>query len=157
MIIREIKPEDNEAIASVIRNVFDEMDIPKTGTAYEDVALDCMYETYKGAGEKYYVVVHNGSIIGGAGIGKIAGDATTCELQKMYFLKEARGLGVGSEMMEKCLQTARDFNYKACYLETLPFMKGALKLYEKYGFAYLDAPMGCTGHTTCDVWMLKTL
>jgi putative acetyltransferase len=36
-------------------------------------------------------------------------------------------------------------------------MKNALNLYEKWGFKYLEAPMGNTGHYSCTVWMLKKL
>jgi putative acetyltransferase len=39
----------------------------------------------------------------------------------------------------------------------MPFMHAAQKLYTKSGFEYLDAPMGCTGHNSCPVWMLKDL
>ena len=82
---------------------------------------------------------------------------TICELQKMYFLPEARGLGIGSQMMEICLQAAKDFGFKKCYLETMPFMHDAQKLYKKVGFDYICSPMGNTGHVSCPVWMLKEL
>ena len=29
-----------------------------------------------------------------------------------------------------------------------------MKVYEKFGFKYLDGPMGNTGHYGCDRWML---
>jgi len=55
------------------------------------------------------------------------------------------------------LNEARFFGYEQCYLETMPYMTDAQKLYKKFGFEYIDAPMGCTGHTSCPVWMLKDL
>ena len=117
-----------------------------------------MFETYNIPGSSYFVVENNGKIIGGAGVSQLANEAETiCELQKMYFLPEARGLGLGSLMMEKCLQAALSFKYEKCYLETMPYMEDAQKLYKKFGFQYIDAPMGCTGHTSCPVWMLKDL
>jgi putative acetyltransferase len=76
------------------------------------------------------------------------------QLQKMYFLPETRGLGIGSAMMTKCLETAKDFGFKQCYLETMPFYARCAKLYKKVGFENINAPMGSTGHT-CPVWMLK--
>ena len=45
-IIRTIKKEDNQSVAQLIRSVFDEMEIPKVGTAYEDPYLDLMFEEY---------------------------------------------------------------------------------------------------------------
>jgi putative acetyltransferase len=47
--------------------------------------------------------------------------------------------------------------YKNIYLETMPELKDALKTYAKFGFNYLNGPMGNTGHFGCELWMLKTL
>lgn len=156
--IRPIQEVDNEMIASVIRSVLIEHDVPKVGTAYADVSLDRMFETYSSPRSCYFVVEKYGKIIGGAGISQLENESETiCELQKMYFLSEARGLGVGSEMMQKCLTFAQSVGFEKCYLETMPYMHAAQKLYLKFGFHYIDAPMGCTGHTSCPVWMLKEL
>ena len=158
IIIREITQEDDAEIAWVIRDVLIEHNVPKVGTAYADPQLDYMFEAYNIPRAAYFVVENNFKIIGGAGISHLinAGEEV-CELQKMYFLSEARGLGLGSQMMEKCLRKAKDFGYKKCYLETMPYMEDAQKLYIKSGFAYLDKPMGATGHTSCPVWMAKDL
>lgn len=156
--IRKIKREDNPAVAALIRAVFDELNIPKVGTAYEDPYLDLMYEQYNKPNSMYYVVVKDDKIVGCAGIAPLENEAKSiCELQKMYFLPETRGIGIGSKMMASCLQTARDFGFEKCYLETMPFMLDAQKLYIKSGFDYITAPMGSTGHTSCPVWMLKKL
>lgn len=156
--IRKIKKEDNQAVAKLIRSVFDEMEIPKTGTAYEDPYLDLMFEEYNKPKSVYFVVEIEGEILGCAGIAPLEnGDPEICELQKMYFLPKLRGLGIGTEMMEQCLEQARSFGFKKCYIETMPFMHAAQKLYKKSGFEYLDAPMGNTGHSSCPVWMLKQL
>ncbi len=158
IIIRRIQEQDNFAIAKIIRTVLIEHDVPKVGTAYADPQLDCMFETYQQPKSIYFVVERNGVIIGGAGLGPLEKEAPViCELQKMYFLAEARGLGIGTEMMQRCLETARDFGYKKCYLETMPNMVAAQKLYKKAGFDYICAPLGNTGHGSCPVWMLKEL
>lgn len=156
--IRKINKEDNQEVAALIRAVFDELNIPKVGTAYEDPYLDYMFEEYSKPRSVYYVVENNGRIIGSAGIAPLENEAETiCELQKMYFLPETRGLGIGAEMMAVCLQSARNFGFESCYLETMPFMLDAQKLYKKVGFEYISAPMGSTGHVSCPIWMLKNL
>ena len=158
MIIRPLEKRDNEEIAQVIRNVLVELNVPKVGTAYADPHLDYLFETYENPKSVYFVIESGDKIIGGAGVSQLEnGDATICELQKMYFLPEARGLGLGKQMMEKCLQSARDFGFKKCYLETMPNMDEAQKLYKKVGFEYLCEPLGNTGHNSCPVWMLKNL
>jgi putative acetyltransferase len=75
----------------------------------------------------------------------------------MYFLHEARGRGLGLQLIQKCLEKATEFGYEKCYLETLPEMLAAQHLYQKVGFDYISAPLGGTGHVSCPVWMLKRL
>jgi putative acetyltransferase len=36
----------------------------------------------------------------------------------------------------------------------MPELTKALGIYEKFGFKYLNGPMGNTGHFGCDKWML---
>jgi len=158
IVIREIKSEDDAKIAKAIRAVLIEMGVPKVGTAYEDVALDCMTETYKNAKKVYFVVEKGDEIIGGSGISPLDNyKGNVCELQKMYFMPEARGKGLGSKMMTKCLEFAKQVGFDQCYLETMPYMDDARKLYKKVGFNFIDKPMGDTGHYSCSVWMLKDL
>lgn len=156
--IREIQKEDNPQIAAVIREVFTVDNYPKTGTAFADTQLDFMFETYDKPRAAYFVVEINGKIVGGAGVSQLDhSEENICELQKMYFLPEARGKGIGAQMIQKNLEKATEFGYSNCYLETLPEMLAAQHLYKKAGFEYLCAPLGDTGHTTCPVWMLKNL
>lgn len=157
-IIRKIEQKDNAEVAALIRSVLIEHNVPKVGTAYADASLDCMYETYSAANAQYFVVEKEGKLIGGAGIAPLEnGPSDTCELQKMYFLPEARGTGMGSAMMDTCLAFATAAGFARCYLETMPYMEAAQKLYRKSGFEYLDAPMGDTGHCSCPVWMITSL
>ncbi len=157
-IIRPIKKEDNSQIAAVIRSVLIDFGVPKVGTAYEDASLDCMFETYQKENAAYFVVEENGTVIGGGGISQLDHyEGPVCELQKMYFLLQARGRGLGTQMIDTCLGSARDFGYEKCYLETMSYMEAATKLYHKYGFEKLDGPMGDTGHYACGVHMLKEL
>ena len=157
-IIREITAEDNPKIAKAIRSVLIEFGVPKVGTAYADIILDTLYEAYTDEKSIYFVIEKDDEIFGGAGIKKLDNyEGNICELQKMYFMPEARGIGLGSKMMDLCLQKAKNFGFEKCYLETLPYMAGARKLYRKTGFKDLDARMGDTGHYSCNLWMLKDL
>ena len=157
-IIREIKLTDNTQVAKVIRDVLVEFGVPKVGTAYEDKATDTMFETYQKEHAGYYVIEHNNRIVGGAGYSQLEGGVPTiCEFQKMYFLPITRGKGLGSRLIDHCLHQAKRDGYKKCYLETMPYMIAARELYVKNGFQYLDAPLGNTGHFSCNIWMLKNL
>ena len=157
-IIREIEPEDNLEVATVIRKVLIDLGVPKVGTAYADEALDHMYQNYDVPKATYFVIEDKARIIGCAGVAQLEHYiGNVCELQKMYFLEEARGRGLGTKMMQICLDRAKQYGYEKCYLETMPYMEAAQKLYLKSGFEYIDKPMGDTGHFSCPVWMLKFL
>ena len=99
-----------------------------------------------------------GDIFGGAGLAPLKdGAPNVCELQKMYFMPDARGKGKGKEMIHKCLSFARAQKFDLCYIETMPNMLDAQTLYKKVGFEYIQHPMGNTGHSSCPVWMTKSL
>lgn len=156
--IRLIQHQDNSQIAALIRSVLIEHNAPKVGTAYADTSLDTLSDVYNLPRSVYYVAESHGKVIGGCGIAPLEnGSEIICELQKMYFAPEARGTGVASELLQKCLDAATGLGFSQCYLETLPNMVAAQKLYSKFGFTYLDAPLGNTGHSSCPVWMIKSL
>lgn len=158
MTIRKIQKQDNQQIAAVIRKVLIELNVPKVGTAYADPQLDFMFETYIESQSVYFVIENDGEILGGAGIKQLENEEKNiCELQKMYVLNDARNLGLGAKLIENCLQKAIEFGFESCYLETMPYMEAAQKLYKKVGFDYISSPLGNTGHTSCPVWMLKKL
>ena len=156
--IRQISPKDNPEVASIVRTVLMEMGAPKVGTAYADPNLDSLFETYNVPKSVYFVIEENDEIIGGGGIAQLENETKNiCELQKMYLLPKARGRGLATTLMEMCLKNAHDFGFESCYIETMPYMKDAQKLYLKFGFYYLSEPMGNTGHNSCPVWMLLPL
>jgi putative acetyltransferase len=157
-VIRPIQQSDNVSLALVLRRVLVEFGVPETGTAYADPELNAMFETYQKPNCAYWVVSCDDEIFGGAGIAPLQnGPLHTCELQKMYFDKNARGKGLGQRIMTELLNLAHSFGFLHCYLETMPNMLDAQKLYKRNGFNYIDAPMGNTGHYSCPVWMVKEL
>lgn len=155
MKIRLLEKNDNQQLGDLIQKVLMEMGAPKIGTAYSDPYLFNLFDVYSEPKTIYYVIEQENRIIGGAGIGTLVDGI--CELQKMYFLPECRGLGFGITMMNLCLEKAKEFGYEKCYIETMPYMESAQKLYKKVGFQNIDGPIGNTGHTSCPVWLLKTL
>jgi len=156
--IREVKKTDNLELSTLLKKILIEMGVPKKGTAFEDPEIDSIYETYESPRSKYFIVEEDGIIKGGAGISQLKNEAfEICELQKMYFDISMRGKGIGSIMIEKCLEFAKKSKFTLCYIETMPNMLAAQKLYLKYGFEYIDSPMGNTGHSACPIWMTKSL
>ncbi|HYM95055.1 MAG TPA: GNAT family N-acetyltransferase [Chitinophagaceae bacterium] len=156
--IRNIQPADNPYLAKVIRNTMAEFGVNRPNTVYFDPATDHLFELFQKNRSAYNVAELNEEIVGGGGIYPTEGlPDDTCELVKMYLSPQARGLGLGKLLIEKCLQQAKEFRYKKIYLESMPELKQALKVYAKFGFEYLKGPMGNSGHTGCDLWMLKEI
>ena len=156
--IRKIEPTDNLALARIIRDALTEFKANKPGTVYFDDSTDHLYELFQQEKGIYNVAIDNDQILGGGGIVHTSGLATdTCELVKLYLYPAARGKGIGRALMEKCLEEAKNAGYKKVYLETMPELISAIPLYEQFGFTYLTGPLGNSGHSGCDIWMIKLL
>lgn len=156
--IRPIEPRDDTAIAAIIRTVMPEFGADGEGFAIHDAEVDAMSAAYAQPRSAYFVVEVDGRVVGGGGVARLEhGEPDICELRKMYFMPEARGLGAGHAMIERCLDSARAFGFRRCYLETLTGMDAAQALYRKHGFTPLCSPIGRTGHHGCDRWFIRAL
>lgn len=156
--IRPVEPRDDAIMAAIIRSVMPEFGADGPGFAIHDAEVDTMYEAYAQSRKSYFVVELDGVIMGGAGIAPLeGGDADLCELRKMYFLPTLRGIGAGTAMMQRCLDAARAYGFRRCYLETLTGMDAAQTLYKRSGFTALCKPMGGTGHHGCDRYFIRDL
>jgi len=156
--IRPIHSGDNEAVANIIRTVMPEFGACGDGFAINDPEVDWMHRAYSAPRCAYFVVESGGKVMGGGGIAPLeGGDDDVCELRKMYFLPELRGLGAGAALMEKCLDAARMHGFHRCYLETLRGMDSAMRLYERSGFQRIPDAMGETGHGGCDSFYILDL
>jgi len=156
--IRALRKEDNPLLAKIVKDTLAELGANHPNTVYYDPTTDTLFEVFQTPGSKYFLAEIDGEMVGGGGIYPTDGlDDDTCELVKMYLLPQARGHGLGRLLIEKCIEAAREIGYKKIYLETMPELKQAMKVYEKFGFKYLTGPMGNSGHTGCSMWMLKEL
>jgi len=154
-LVRTIQPADNAALAIIVRNALAEFGANKPGTVYFDKTTDELSQLFQTPGSIYYVALVDERIVGGAGIFPSNGlPEGTCELVKMYLSPDARGHGLGKLLIDKCLEFAGASGYRKVYIETMPELKKAVGIYEKYGFKRLNGPLGNTGHFGCDVWMI---
>ena len=143
-------------MAGIIKDVMSEFKAVGCGFSINDAEVDDMHTAYSPEGSEFYVIELGGDILGCGGFAPLnGGDKDTCELRKMYFLPRLRGSGMGKALLTLCLDSASQFGYRSCYLETMDGMEQARKLYENYGFKYLDKPLGNTGHTSCGTWMVR--
>ena len=157
-LIRPAAEGDNQLLAGLLRDVMEEFGATGAGSSLHDPEMLDMAAAYAGARSAYFVIESTGCLVGGGGIGPLAGgESDVCELRKMYLRPEARGRGLGRAMLTRCLDVARQFGYKHMYLETRQTMREARRLYERNGFAPVGKPIGHTGHFGCDAWYVRDL
>lgn len=151
--LRPIQAGDNEKVARIIRQVMTEFGTVGEGYSIMDPEVDEMFDAYNNPRSAFFVIERQGEVLGCGGISPlVGGDEQTCELKKMYFLPELRGMGWGKRLAIRCLDKARELGYRRCYLETVERMWQANKLYRCLGFQRLDSPLGSTGHSGCEAY-----
>ena len=70
------------------------------------------------------------------------------EVKRLYVRPEYRGKGIATALVERIVEDARNIGYKELYLDTLPELESAVKLYKSFGFEetgqYNDSPVDKT-------------
>ena len=158
IIIRKIQQSDNQLLAKIIRSCFHDFSVATKGTVYEDPTTDHLYELFQRDHSALFVAEVEGELCGCCGIFPTAGLPENCaELVKFYMNKDNRGKGLGKKLMEESIAFAKKADYKSIYIESLPEFSTAVSIYEKQGFNYLEKPLGNSGHSGCNLWMLKNI
>lgn len=159
MNIRKVKKTDNKPLAKLIKDVFEEHNAPKEGTVYSDPTTNDLYTLFTSTKKSIlWVIEENNQVLGCCGIYPTIGLPKNCiELVKFYFSPKIRGRGLGKKILETTIKSAHELGYTDLYLESLPVFGNAVKMYEKIGFKRLEAPLGESGHTSCNIWMVKKL
>lgn len=85
---------------------------------------------------RMYLALIDGKTAGCVALTK--NDEEYCEIKRLYVRPEYRGLHISSILTEQIIKDARHIGYKYLRLDTFPFMEKAIKLYERYGFYYIE-------------------
>lgn len=159
LVLRRVSEADDAQVCSLIRAVMPEFGADGSGFAIHDPEVRAMTAAYARPGAAFWVITRGDDVILGCGgyAPLDGGAADTCEIRKMYFLPEIRGMGMGARLLEHILEGAAEDGYRRAYLETLYRMAQARRLYESFGFVQLDEPLGDTGHFGCDAWYARDL
>jgi GNAT superfamily N-acetyltransferase len=80
----------------------------------------------------FVVLTEDGRAVAGGGVKRF--DEHTCEIKRMYVVPDARGRGVGRELLAALESLARDLGYAVVRLDTGAKQPGARRLYERAGY-----------------------
>ena len=81
----------------------------------------------------FVVVSEDGRPVAGGGVKRL--DDRACELKRMYVVPDARGHGVGRELLAALEALARDLGYAVARLDTGAEQPRAQRMFERAGFA----------------------
>jgi putative acetyltransferase len=115
--------------------------------------LDNPQQTIIATGGFIWLAKKNNEIVGSAAI--INEGNGVYELAKMAVAPASRGLGISNVLLETCISKAKETGAGKLILFSNHQLKAALKLYEKYGFTYVDVTN--SPFTTADVKMERML
>lgn len=158
--VRKLKVDDMPQLIKLIKTVWAEFgfDHNHPDSSHYNEELNQTFEIYSAPKSEYFVLMHDNKIIGGVGFCPLPGaKKSICELKGMYLSSQVRGLGLGTVLIKHVLHAASKIRFQECYLETMDFMHGANRLYQKSGFVKLDKPIGNTGHHWTNCWYIKKL
>lgn len=85
---------------------------------------------------RLYLALHDGKAAGCITLRPLSDDR--CELKRLYVRPQFRGKGIARMLCERILEEAEKTGYREIYLDTLPELSDAIRLYEKLGFTYTD-------------------
>ena len=92
-------------------------------------------------GRLFYLEI-DGEAVGCIGLRPL--DATRCEIKRLFVIPARRGQGLGQKLVLAAIKAAQAIGYHRMFLDTLPKMPMALKLYREMGFRdtppYYDTP-----------------
>ena len=109
---------------------------------YDD-EIDNPKSKYGWPNGRFYLATVNGEPAGCIALRKF--DETNCEMKRLYVKPAFRGMGIASLLIQKLILDGRELGYLAMLLDTMPYLKDAIKLYRKIGFydidPYFDIPV----------------
>lgn len=115
--------------------------------------LEHLEQKYGRPEGRLYLLNYLGQPAGTVAFRKI--DQTRCELKRLYVRPACRGHGFAEYLMNTVLKEAVREGYQRMFLDTFPFLTGAIFLYKKLGFyevpSYNGSPMKELIYMACDL------
>lgn len=102
---------------------------------------------------RLYIAYCDDKLAGCIGLRKI--NNQDCEMKRLFVRPEYRGRHIGDQLVQQIIADAGEIGYRHILLDTLPFLKSAVRIYKKYGFyeieKYNNSPMGTSIYMRLDL------
>lgn len=135
VVLRQYKDSDKDAIWQLHVD-----GLNQTGSFIFNPELDSDFENIKGTYIKndgdFFVASLENTIIGMGALRKV--DFSTAEIKRMRVNIKHQRKGLGSIILKKLIERAKELGYKKLTLDTSEKQNVAKHLYEKYGFRECD-------------------
>ena len=106
---------------------------------YEALVADILAKfvrEFDPARERCWIAEKDGKVIGSVFV--VRQDDTTAKLRLLYVDPCARGLGIGSRLVDECLRFSRQTGYARMVLWTNSILTDARRIYDKAGFQLVE-------------------
>ena len=132
-------PEDMHAVRQIFQEYADSLNIDLKFQGFE-TELAHLPGEYSGPRGQILLARVNGSIAGCCALRPLddCDYPNAAEMKRLYVRKAFRGLGLGRQLVEGMLDTARQAGYDHVLLDTLDDMEAARTLYEELGFESIE-------------------
>ena len=132
LVICEASNDDCERVINLVSSVLDEFQLPFEPDSKDADLADIEMMYIKAGGWFEVIEDKSGRLLGTYGLFPL--NDITCELRKMYFLPEIRGIGMGREVLERAVSHARRLGFRTMVLETISVLERAIHVYQRFGF-----------------------
>jgi ribosomal protein S18 acetylase RimI-like enzyme len=151
-VIRRVQVRDREAVARELAAYLAHIgeDIDAEGLDHDIAYWEVEYDGTSGV----LLVVESpaGEIVGTAGVRSL--EPAIGEIKRMWVRPGCQGLGLGRQLMDRCLEEARALGFQVIRLDTERQMEAALHLYRSYGFTEIP---DYNGNVRAQIWMERKL
>lgn len=130
-----IQPADTRELVESAKELFREYSLGISSSvcfvefAREVAALPGQYGP---PGGRLWVALSDAKPIGCVAVRAL--EEGVCEMKRLYVRDEARGTGLGKQLVLTAIDWARAAGYSEMRLDTLPSMEEAIRLYQSMGF-----------------------
>jgi putative acetyltransferase len=132
-LIRSWTPADRETAAAVIRDSLAEYGLPWEPSGADRDVLE-VEASYLEVGGEFWVIEHQGKIVGTGAYYGVERGQKAVEIRKMYLLPTARGKGLGRYLLQELERAIAIRGFQEVWIETASVLKEAVKLYESSGY-----------------------